>query len=138
MIFNTIDFTTFNGKLVTTKEIYTNGSSTSGSFAVSEDMTQYDYLYIYFRKKSSTTSNKTEIIRMEDFMDERRYTFLSGNPDNSSRTFTFYGIDLAYIDSTHINIVKNCDVSFNSSGIAGGPTEGGSMYVYKIIGIKLI
>lgn len=131
-----IDFSTFSGKRVETTELYSNGSATSGSITVS-DYSGYDYMY-FLISRNTNAGWATGIIKVSDFKNGKQYSFLSVTPDNTSRVFSIYGIALQYESDTKIKITKNCDIAFNASGIAGGPTTGGSLSVNKIIGIKLL
>lgn len=122
--------------MVSTTELYSDGSATAGSITV-ESISDYDYLY-FLISRGSTSYWTTGIIKTTDFMNGKAYSFLTANPDNSARVFSLYGIAIAYASDTEIRISKNCDVAFNSSGIAGGPSAGGSLSINKIIGIKLL
>lgn len=133
---NNIDFTTLNGKRVKTDELYSNGSATAGSIDTTS-MDGYDYLY-FLIKRTSNMGWTTGTINTTDFKNGNQYTFMTCSPDNSSRVFSIYGIAIQYESDTRIKITKNCDVAFNTSGIAGGPSTGGSLSINKIIGIKLV
>lgn len=120
-----------------TEEIYSNGSATSGSITLNSSMDNYDYLYIFI-KRTNGVGWTSGVIRVSDFKLGNELSFVSCEPNNTSRVFTIYGINVIYESSTKIKIQKNCDVALNTSGIAGGPTTGGSLSIKNIVGVKLI
>lgn len=133
-----IDFTTLKGKRVTTGVLYDNGTTTAGSITFSASMDDYDYLYFLIARPSSDTGWGTKLVRVSDFRTGRWITEVTADPNNSTRVFSIYGIAFSYSNSTTVRIQRNCDVAFNTSGIAGGPSTGGSLAINKIIGIKLV
>lgn len=133
-----IDFTTLDGKRVATEVLYDKGTATAGSITLSSSMDNYDYLYLLIARPSTDTGWGTKLVKVSDFQTGRWITEVTADPNNSSRVFSIYGIAFSYSNSTTIQIQRNCDVAFNTSGIAGGPSTGGSLAINKVIGIKLI